>query len=822
MLSFNEFNIKEYEAHLGELLIDHLRFVWNENKKIWKWILIDWINLWDIFYLVWVLHDIGKYTKIFQYHLYTQWKYDNNDIDTIELIDSYKQHAVFWAFFYFYIIVLNKEYLNKLYNESLIGALILWWFYAIYKHHWDLEDLSEIDDIDWINNKTSLIKKQIYYIDNHVFDDEVWKLISDIWFSISYDDYVKFVNNVLFEKIALKLKELIKLVRNNDKYINLIKVIYSSLIFSDKYKTIFWDCEIYGYNKFNLNSDLIDRYRMDKWFINTTNELNIFRNEIYDNVGVSLSKIDIAKHIYTLNAPTWSGKTFNLINIWLKLKSKLLNLGVNSKIVYGLPYTSIIDQVYNEIQDILNSSWIDINQNNLLFKHHHLAEITLENVDNRLWIDYSKLKFLLNSWDSEIIVTTFYQIFNTIFWNKNKLLIKFISFQNTIFLLDEIQSMPYKYWWSIKHILKILSEQLNCYFVLSSATLPLIFDNSESIELLSNNSEYFFHTQMNRTCLDLQLFNEAITIDKLFEHIKLSLIQNPNKNHLLTFNTIKSSIIIFNKIKEEFFNNSLVIYMSSNIIPIHRKQRIEFIKSNIKNKNSKRVILVSTQIIEAWVDLDFDIWFRDFWPIDSIVQVAWRLNRNWLSEIWVLKIFRLLDTDKIEFSTYIYSKLLLELTKELFWLDKIIFEKDYKCLFDKYFKLIEEKRWKDIESNIIKNWNELNFKGINDWFTLIDQYRETVNIFVLVDETAKNLFNKYMNIKESKSLSKWEKKENWDKIRSQFNQYIISVWKDKISNLWFDNSQLENWLICLKDEFLDMYYDIDIWFNINLVNDNFI
>lgn len=833
MINFDSYQIDSYCAHPWELLNTHLFLVGNEMQKLWEKTFLKDISLGNIFFWIWFCHDFGKYTKIFQYYMHKSGIYTSDNIDNVQLLNNYKEHAILWAFLYFYIIWKNKQLFLDLWLEQQdIQILSTLWFYAIAKHHWDLENLSNITDIQWLENKIAIVKKQFDYLDfDNIFTDlEPFIKWNNI--TIDFHEFKQIIERTNIVKICSNWFETtITNMQNQSKYINLWKNIYSSLIYSDKYKTIFWQDKLKTTYEIK-NARLVDIYKTSEWFWKTKNSLNKYRNKIYKTVTNSLKEINLSNHIYTLNAPTGSWKTFNLMNIWLKLKSKLKKQWIRAKIIYGLPFTSIIDQVYEQVCKILLNKGIDANNSKILLKHHHLSNPNFDNIDNKSDLEVQQQwahlsKFMTTAWESEIVVTTFYQIFNTFFCNKNKTLIKMPNIQNAIILLDEIQSTPYKYWWNFKDMFLQLSQEYNCYFVLSSATLPLLFDKTESIELLEDNEKYFQSEEMNRTELDLSKSNTKTTLKEFVNDINESLITNPNKSHLIVMNTIKSSLFVYENIinKIDKKHNEL-LYLSSNIIPKHRKQIIE----TIKWKSKKRLILVSTQIVEAWVDIDFDIWFRDLGPIDNVIQVLWRLNRNWNKiEKWVLHLYNIKDEnnhrfpDK-EYSSYIYDFLLLNITKNMLTSGWVIQEKDYCWLFNLYFAKIKELQSNDTEIKIRENRNNLNFKSVCEDFSLINKNFATIDIFVNIEEQSQELMKQFNNIRQIKN--KWDRKAKWEEIKNQFAQYVISVDIERVKLCGFDKKQMEMWLVFLQSPLLEEYYNMQIGFVPqkwqDLVEDNFI
>jgi len=773
-------------AHPDEMLKEHLYLVWNEckkqgsNKKLSK-----------LFYLMWICHDFWKATKFFQWKI----KNENIDLEKQDKIDKYGEHSALGAFLFLYLVLLNFKNLNLSEQETYQFAFA--GFYAIAKHHSNLDNLWE--SFPNLEKKLKILTEQVnnFHIE---FIDEFNELIGNIDLNLDFEHFKMFLNQP--KKIFWLFSTLLK--NKNCEYSLLIKQFYTTLIYADKYKTIFQWKEFLQ-NKISWN--IIDGFREKMGFDKSEDELNKMRNEIYNQINQNIESIDLNEHFFTLNAPTGSWKTYNLLNIWFKLKEKIEKQGKQSKIVYALPFTSIIDQVFDETSKVLKTVWL--NPGNFLQKHHYLSWPD-ENED----YSNSENRFLYTSWEKDIVVTTFYQVFYTVFWNKNKDLIKFKNFENTIFLLDEIQSTPYKYWWLFNQMFQLLAKKYNCYFVLSSATLPNILENA--YELLPDYEKYF--QKINRTKLDLS-YLEKLNLDDFNQILEEKIDLNKNKSFLITLNTIASSVKIYDFVKENFANDFELFYLSTNIIPKHRKQRIKA----IKNTNVPKIV-VSTQLIEAGVDIDLDIWFRDFWPLDSVIQVLWRLNRNGKKEQASLYLVNLVN-EKNKTYDRIYDFLNKNITWKLLETKKIIEEKNYLKLFKEYFKLLNENKEKDSENKLWRYFCEWKFKNLWKEFKLIEQTFETVDIFVKIDEQAGKIWEKFESILKIKD--RWERKEKFDKLKPYFLEYIISVNKDKVKNCGFNTKELERGLVCLKDEFLTEYYDKYIGFRIldkdqAILNDNFI
>ncbi len=453
------------------------------------------------------------------------------------------------------------------------------------------------------------------------------------------------------------------------------------------------------------------------------------------------------------------------LNTALKLRDKL---GLNNRIIYTLPFTSVIDQNFSVFEEVLGDL---ANDSSVLLKHHYLTRKEYKTNEAEVY-EYDISKYLIENWDSEIVVTTFVQMINSIFSNKNKNLKKYHNLANSIIILDEVQSIPYKYWKLVNNTLKKMSETLNCYIILVTATMPLIFDESknEIIELATDKKDYFSY--FNRIDLDVSLLKNPMNTEEFNKVIQRDLEDNPQDSFLFVLNTIKSSLRVYTFILENFPDRE-IIYLSTNIVPKERLERINRIKT------SKNCIVISTQLVEAGVDIDLDRVYRDFGPLDSINQVCGRCNRNGLKDKkGQVKIFNLLDENNKNkpFSTYIYTDQILgdKTRKSLSEFNEIIEEKDFFNLANSYFKQLNKAKSDDISDDLIKIIRSLNYDELN--VELIPNSFKTIDLFIALDDEAENLWDSYREIysKENKR-SRYEKQAQFNRIKKDFLSFVISV-----------------------------------------------
>jgi len=346
---------------------------------------------------------------------------------------------------------------------------------VILRHHGNIKNLRGTEgEIEKLNEDKETVKRQIDdIIKNNL--KEIKETYNELCDSIDIEKFFGEFENIL-KKVELDGRKLTK--NRNLEYYFLILFFYSILLDSDK---------LDASNITNLPKrqeippNIVDTYKKVKFIDNKPNSINCLRNNAYEEVISNLDTIDLPKdRILSIELPTGCGKTLTALSFALKLREKVKNkLGFTPKIIYSLPFLSIIDQNAEIFYEVL--SLFDKNvPSNLLLKHHHLSDIEYKLGINREFecLDIGKSLILTEGWHSEIVITTFVQFFHSLITNKNRAARKFHNIVNSIIILDEIQSIPYKYWSLLNQVLKYLSYNFNCWIILMTATQPLVFRKS--------------------------------------------------------------------------------------------------------------------------------------------------------------------------------------------------------------------------------------------------------------------------------------------------------------------------------------------------------
>lgn len=595
-------------------------------------------------------HDIAKLKNNFQIYIRDT---SNDKLD--------KNHSLLSAYFFL---------LNSKFDEipTLFG------FLAIVSHHGNVVNLMTLAREA---NKFFKNQKEL----------EQWDEVAGVAKNIKIYSGLSTKKDEFLDR-AEKLRQYLVLSQYRHKFtyedfIN-FKSLYSNLIYSDKFEAIF------GIPKQESKDIPIDVLESDIQNLPPNKKRDAFRKFVLNN-------FDENYKLFTLTAPTGYGKTLTALNFALKFNKP--------RIIYALPFTSIIDQTYDIVAKIYKNSDI------LVSKAHHKTTIGEENLTKE--DRYSKIKFLMESFSGEINVTTLYQLIFALFGNKNKDNVKFNQLKNSVVIIDEAQAIPYNFRKDFILLCEIISQRLGTIFIFMSATMPVI--KSEKFKEISNLD--YFSKQDRYVIKWLDINGEDELLEKTCEAAS-------DKNTLVVVNTIKKAQELFTKLRDKFSCFCLNGYMYDD----HKRATIEAVRCAIDKSKvdplASKILLISTQSIEAGVDLDFDIGFREVSPISSIIQTAGRINRHFGATRGELYVFPEISkfTNLIYGDLYKVSGAILSDLKQ-----KEVRESEILEISNLYFQKISNQ----LENLHIKGEIEkLEFENINQKIEDImnDNYKQTIII----------------------------------------------------------------------------------------------
>jgi CRISPR-associated endonuclease/helicase Cas3 len=808
MLEFYSHAVEKNGRREGsKLLKDHLREVGKAIQKLMTQTPAH-VNRFipEIGYLLGIAHDFGKYTTFFQDYL----------LNKVEDTSLKHHHGFISAIFTAYLI--DKVLKNIGDNNKYLPLLA---YFVVLHHHGDLNAL-ELDVVQarylkeegfpsvsepWRSKlKTLQCQLEDIYRNIAVIDGEYRKLLEHhLIKDIRVEDFLTSWRDVLSNLDKLRYELIDK--ENEEERLSIfisILFLYSLLIDSDKKDA----ADVIDVKRKRIPGDLVDRHRAASPDIDIEATIGIdgIRNKIYTNVSKKASDVKLSNHFFTLTAPTGTGKTLASLSLALKLRERIEKAkGYTPRIIYSLPFTSIIDQNYEVFKDVLRQlPNFDQDENSYLIKHHHLADLGYKTGDEERPLNESLL--LVESWESEVIVTTFIQLLHSIIGFKNKFLKKFHNIAGSIILLDEVQNIPIEYWPLVNNMFKLLAEKFGCYIILLTATRPLIFDENEVVPLLDHSEDYF--RQLDRVTLIPE--KEALHLDEFFQ--KFTKLYDKLDSYLIVLNTIKSSFMLYKMLKEDSLFEELIekrhlFYLSTNIIPRVRAERLRMIRGLLKQ--GEKIVVVSTQVVEAGVDIDLDVVIRDIGPIDSIIQVAGRCNRGMGDVKGKVYVYNLED-DRCSYAKYVYGSTHYVVSRDLLGSSSLE-EPQFLDLINRYFSLIVQKKNQDDSMYIwkaIKNFvfHHPNMKSISD-FELINEKNGYVDVFVEIDKKAKSLLANYVKgVVKEKDFRK--RQDNYLLLRKEFKSYIISVPKQVSVGLESINKDL----LSIPYEQMKVYYEDDTGF----------
>src|SRR5699024_10824353 len=375
--------------------------------------------------------------------------------------------------------------------------------------------------------------------------------------------------------------------------------------------------------------------------------------------------------------------------------------------------------------------------------------------------NYQQRLMTLDTWQGDIVITSFVQFFETIISKLHRLLKRFNHLAGSIIILDEVQTLRLDQMPLIGATLYYLAKFLDSRIIMMTATKPKIFELAENEilkdygetaaprELLTSHQNIFslFERTTIRPLLD-SLSNTDEKCEQFVSELFPSTWQ-ADRSCLIVCNTVNCSIELFHKLErylqEQKIDNP-IFYLSTNIMPVDRMERIRKIKEALEQNLFP--ILVATQVVEAGVDLDFDMGFRDVGPIDSIIQVAGRINRNNDKNRKHSPIY-ILDFGECQ---KVYGQMTYQQSIKVLAEKDEIPESDYLDIVEQYFDNISDRSSFRDSRKYLKSMETLKYDSIEpkkdraiSSFRVIEESDLYRPVFIERDEEATTLRNKYLN-----------------------------------------------------------------------------
>ena len=735
--------LSDLYSHPGILLEEHLLSVAKSCEEIIVNTEIKVRNkqqLENLAYLSGLTHDLGKATIYFQEHL------KRNDGGSV-----YTKHALLSSVFLLYI-------LKDAQVDPLLKTIS---FISVRSHHTDLGDF--IQKLNINGSDKEILIKQISKINETQFDLLLKNIEINEYLQRNFNTSFVFDKNKLEKFIKQDIDSIVvDFIDTVDEYKDstlhqqdstlylLTNTFFSALLESDKLDAAVKE-EI-DVKPFEIKQETIHEYEKT---LPHEDDISTIREQVFQDAENNFQEIinkEPIPRVFFVTLPTGLGKTligFNLANI---LRNQIISKqDLYYRIIYALPFINIIDQNAQTIEDILRMQFGEINTD-LLLKHHHLSEISYKTEEKSY--DTGVADILMDTWQSNIIVTTFVQLFHTLISNKNSMLMKFNKLSRSIIILDEVQAIPLQYWRIIDKLLHEALEKLDSYAIIMTATKPILFSNGiDVVQAPQIGSRYI---------LDANTYFGIQSMEEFLDKFEIK----PDKSYMFVLNTIEEAKKFYKFLSQRIPKEKLT-FLSSHVVPRERLNRVKEIKQG------KCRFLVTTQIVEAGVDIDFDVVVRDFAPLDSVIQSAGRCNRNFKKESGTVYITKFRD-ERNFYSSYIYDTILLNITEQLIR-GKIFSEQELYEAFDEYEnQILNRKDTVSASEKLEIAIEELRYDGKDgiSQFSIIKQDYPVIEVFVEIDEEAKKIFEEYRSILDERGIERYKKmKEN----RNKLFPYVINI-----------------------------------------------
>lgn len=350
-------------------------------------------------------------------------------------------------------------------------------------------------------------------------------------------------------------------------------------------------------------------------------EVNQIRNYVQDQC---VKESQGGRGFYSLTVPTGGGKTLASV-LWALQHAVKNNL---QRIIIAIPYTSIIVQTAATLKNIFG-------EDNVLEHHSNVNPEDTKDKELR-----ERLQLSTENWDYPIIVTTNVQLFESLFSNKRSACRKLHNIVNSVIILDEVQTLPLCFYKPIVHTLNTLKRVFGSSILFTTASQPILsgsivganpnasFDALQSVHEIIPQ-EVQLHDKLRR--VELQFLEGARTYDNMAEEL------SKYQRVLCIVNTRRDAKELYDRLPKE----GICLHLSRMMCPAHVSSTIKRIKEALHSHSSQPIRVIATQLIEAGVDIDFPVVFRQEAGLDSILQAAGRCNREGKHKICTTYVFSL-------------------------------------------------------------------------------------------------------------------------------------------------------------------------------------
>lgn len=519
-------------------------------------------------------------------------------------------------------------------------------------------------------------------------------------------------------------------------------------------------------------------------------DINALRTELFLDAENTLRK-NTSNKVFYLEAPTGIGKSNTAINLSFQLLKEQQDL---NKIYYIYPFNTLVEQNIDIMEDIFDE---DENIMAQIAVVNSLTPIkgSKELDEETLYADdapkiYQKMLLDRQFMNYPIVLSTHVSLFGMLFGNQRDNLFGFHQLCNSVIVLDEIQSYRNDLWSEIIIFLKELSKLLNLKIIIISATLPnlelLTEGKSDTIHLVEKSRKYFNHPLFARRVeINYELLNQKITLEALAAHVMEK--SREKKKILIEFIKKRSAEDFYQYLKAYLPEKLLLMTGDSSIL--ERKKIIELVKS------SEEIVLIATQVVEAGVDIDMDVGYKDISRLDSEEQFMGRINRS-CKRNGKVYFYNLDDAKGIYRRDIRIDK---EFTLENEKMKEILDTKEYQTYYNEILSILKMRTEKEDSHNIkmffANSVGKLDYQKINDTMKLIDDKGHTITVYIarkVDDLDGRNLWKQYKDLLCDEKMEYAEKTVKMHQIKSQMNAFLYQFpentefeWDEQIGDTFY-------------------------------------
>lgn len=750
---------------------------------------------WEMIKGIPLFHDLGKINPDFQ-----KRAMQNSEITESNMFSHLgRKHSLLSAIMYidYYREELKRRVKAKADKEKL-RPFIIYHSYVIAQHHSDLKDFQGF---------ITLLEK------------EEGKDAIDIFLAGKCEAYQK-----EFRLTNQSLSTLLKTVNNTEwsKEKNIVlyaymKLLYSFLVASDYYATTEFmsQMEIKQFGSLDEIEKWIDIYENTDVMKSVRNyqkeqypkpiekigkkDMNDLRTEILTDAEKVL-KENKNGSIFYLEAPTGSGKSNTALDLSFQLVKNCEDL---HKIYYIYPFNTLVEQNMENLRKVFGSNKEILEQiaviNSLTpIKMSQRQKKAEEETEDTLY--YQKALLDRQFLNYPMIISTHVSLFDVMFGNTKESAFGFHQLMNSVIVLDEIQSYKNGIWGEMIYFLKQFASLLNMKIIIMSATLPnldiLSGSTYKAVELMENRDKYYSHVCFkNRVKISCELLMSPNIQEDLVRHVLKK--ATDGKKVLVEFIKKESASNFFECLKEKDNLPCDVEYMSGEDSIIERSRILHRIK-----ESTRGIILVATQVVEAGVDIDMDIGYKNISKLDSEEQFMGRINRSCQrkGEVYFFK----LDEGS---GIYRDGDIRIEkrFTLENDEMKNILLEKEFSLYYEKILDVLKRNR-NDLSNDsgldcfFENRVGKLNWFKVKEKMKLIEEDNWSMSVYLAreIDDgqgnklDGKKLWQEYVELLKDFSMNYAKKKVKLSEVISKMNCFIYQIkrnsdlnYNDKVGEIFY-------------------------------------